>query len=457
MPRLIPRLLRSLAHIRSRPLRPFRRESLSRLLPRPNTRAFTRPEEVDISPGGRTQSILLDKKALRLIYRHARYQRSKSPAPQINLTKSRRWARGHAPSSVTQREMTDEERAFYANPYLRMLGSPLRQCLHTNWLLPRDLLIRMTPMLLPGSPSERPKCAFLPDGLEHPSFRRSVGGRSGYILCSKGAVRSAKEKGSYQRFMPDGVLPTNMHSLILQQIGHTLRVRVIQELELLARSLFRRRRSAKPGERSLLRRLTRAEWKEIQTTGIIPFENAVAVLVVPPPNKDPDAKMRPVPEPTSLPSAEEFAPRSLPKSFPMSVMHPTAKGETLLRTDEFPGTLPASRVPLYNGLSLFPSRTQRAALHLALGEVLRAERTMRFTKATPKQAPSHEDLSGHITPRPKGDQKASHAILVCSDEQTLSKGDTVPLAIALWRIRIWEGDMDEDLCVDWMKDPSPTP
>ncbi|KAI0677408.1 hypothetical protein C8Q78DRAFT_1002640 [Trametes maxima] len=457
MPRLIPRLLRSLAHVRSRSPRASRTGNLALPLSRSKTRVYTRPEEVNISPDGRTQSILLDKKALRLIYRHARYQRSKGPAPHIHVSESRRKARRQAARGDIPREMTDEERIFYANPYLRMLGSPLRQCLHTNWLLPRDLLIRMTPMLLPGPPSERPKCAFLPDGIEHPSFSRSVGGHSSYILCLKGVVRSAREKGTYKRFMPDGVLPMNMHPHVLQQIGHTLRVRVLQELQLLARSLLRRRRSARPDEPPLLRRLTRAEWKEIQATGVVPFKNAVAVLVVPPPNKDPETKTRPVPETSALPTTENLAPGAPPKALPLSVMHSTETDETPRHNGGLPDTVSTSRVPLYNGVSLFPSRAQRAALYAALGEVLRAERTTRFAAATSKSAPGYEHPSGSVAQRPKGDQKASHAILVCSDEQTLLKADTVPLAIALWRIRMWEGDMDQDSFVDWIKEPSRTP
>ncbi|KAH9899732.1 hypothetical protein C8Q73DRAFT_332384 [Cubamyces lactineus] len=139
MPRLIPRLLRALDHARSRVPRSTRRPSPPLLRP-PNPRTFTRPEDVDISPRGRTKSILLDRDALRLIYRHSRYQRSKSVAPQVHVSKARwkaKQMRGRAPLGVLPREMTEEERSFYANPYLRMLGSPLRQCFHTGWLLPR--------------------------------------------------------------------------------------------------------------------------------------------------------------------------------------------------------------------------------------------------------------------------------------------------------------------------------
>ncbi|KAI0832567.1 hypothetical protein BC628DRAFT_1310240 [Trametes gibbosa] len=178
MPRLIPRLLRALDHVRSQP-------------PRSS-------QEVDISPHGRTQSILLDRNALRLIYRHARYERSKGLAPYVYVSKARwraKQMRGRAPLGVLPREMTKEERSFHANPYLRMLGSPLRQCFQTGWLLPRELMIRMTPMRLPGGSSERPVCTFLPSGLEHPAFSRFQGGRSSYLLCYKPVVDFVRRKG----------------------------------------------------------------------------------------------------------------------------------------------------------------------------------------------------------------------------------------------------------------------
>jgi len=48
-----------------------------------------------------------------------------------------------------------------------------------------------------------------------------------------------------------------------------------------------------PKTLTLIRRLTRAEWKSIKSTGVIPYGNAVAVVVAPPLNRDPTTKMRP--------------------------------------------------------------------------------------------------------------------------------------------------------------------
>ncbi|KAI0638323.1 hypothetical protein C8Q77DRAFT_424888 [Trametes polyzona] len=457
MPRLIPRLLRAIDRVRTRPPRIPRTPPPPRTpLPKECTRAFTRPDEVDISPYGRTQSILLDRKTLRLIYRHSRYQRSKGLAPYIYVSESRwkaKQARGRAPQGALPRAMTKEERTFYANPYLRMLGSPLRQCFQTNWMLPRDLMIRMTPMVLPSEAPGRPKCTFLPSGLEHPAFSPFCGGRSGYLLCHKPVVDFVARKGTWQRFAPDGVQPTPMHSLVLEQIGHLLRVRVIQELHLLRRRLLHRSRAAKDDGPPLMRRLTRAEWADVKATGVVPFKNAIAILVVPPLNNDPETKTRPAPSMSPMPSISESTPMRPTNAMPISVMYPTTKEEDAqIAACDLPDTVPSSRVPLYNGVSLFPSRTQRAALHAALLEVLRLERTARHRI---RVAPSGGDPP-RSSSRGKGDQKASHAILVCSDESTLLRGDTVPLAIALWRVRMWEGETAEDCFVDWMAEPIQT-
>ncbi|KAI0722834.1 hypothetical protein C8Q76DRAFT_855190 [Earliella scabrosa] len=446
MPRLISRLLRNLEHARN--LSPARQSPPQRHNDGTSaTRAFTRPDEVDISPNGRSQSILLDRKALRLIYRHARYAREKELAPKVRVSRTN--LNRELPHSRTfmgtRRAMTLEERKFWANPYLRMLGSPLRKCFMTELLLPRELLVGMTPMLLPG---ERNKSAFLPSRVEHPAFRRSRGGRTRYLLCWKSVFEYVRNTGSFRRWKPDTHLEMPMHALIVQQVGHSLRARVLQELQILTRQL---RRKLQPRSPPLVRRLTRAEWNGIKSSGVVPYENAVAVLVVPPVNKDPATKERPGPNMTSMPTPEDLEP-SLPRSqsYPLSVLYPTSESESESEPDLDPlHLLPSARVPVYNGVPLFPSRTQRAALHLALTQVLSAERTAKVSQieGTPED-----------TERAGGDQKASHAFLVCSDENTVLRGDTVPLAIALWRLRMWEAsEGDRDTSVHWITNPPRTP
>ena len=118
MPRLIPRLLRNLQHARTRP--PRQPTAKSNVEDERLIRDFARPEEVDISPAGRTQSILLDRRTLRLIYRHVRYQREKTLAPEVRVSRARWIAKqrsGRAPQGAMPRAMTPEERSFHANPY----------------------------------------------------------------------------------------------------------------------------------------------------------------------------------------------------------------------------------------------------------------------------------------------------------------------------------------------------
>jgi hypothetical protein len=96
--------------------------------------------------------------------------------------------------------------------------------------------------------------------------------------------------------------------------------------------------------------------------------------------------------------------------------------------------LPIAQAPLYHGLALFPARPLRAALHKALCRLLDAERGAR-SRALPTSGSSGYEKS----PRVRGDAKGSHAFLLCSNQQTAKRADVVPLAIALWRLRMWEG------------------
>ncbi|KAI0720261.1 hypothetical protein C8T65DRAFT_568193 [Cerioporus squamosus] len=223
MPRLIPRLLRTLEHARTLPPRPPR-TSAPRRRGKDTTiaRVFTRPEEVDITPTGRRQSILLDRKSVRLIYRHARYQREKAPAPQLTVSPTI-WAakqrRGRAPLGITPREMTKEERHFWANPYLRVLGSPLRKCLVSEFLLPRDLLIGMAPMRLPD---QSHKAAFLPASLSHPRSRAQTGGKLRYFLCWKPVVEHLKKTGVFRSLQ--AIQQALMVLRHVQTLGDQLRV-----------------------------------------------------------------------------------------------------------------------------------------------------------------------------------------------------------------------------------------
>jgi hypothetical protein len=147
------------------------------------------------------------------------------------------------------------------------------------------------------------------------------------------------------------------------------------------------------------------------------------VLVVPPVNRDPTTRERVAPAGAfdEGPLTQDARPPQR-ESLPSSVLHATS-------VDGISG----ARVPLYNGAMLFPHRAQRAALYKALCKVLGAEQLARQKSgANPDTAAS--ERTG----------KSSHAFLLCSGTHTLQRVDSVPLAIALWRLRLWEGDIRAD-------------
>lgn len=299
----------------------------------------------------------------------------------------------------------------------------------------------------------------VPDGLEHPKYKRRKARVAVYVSCWKEAVETIKPPGSYPVF--DLYLPAHLLLVSLPgysakiffskhlctHISYLLRLRVLQELEVLNDALKRNRGRIEfdaDADPTILRRLTRSEFKMFRETGTIPYPDAVAVLVVPPVNRDPRTKLRPRPshEP-EIPSSESGAPpdivhkKPLP---PLSSLHYVSapEGASEQGVDDslempFSTFLPSAHVPLYNGLTMFPCAPHRAAFHKSLMELLDIERHFRGTRLT--GTTRTEDFK-----HAKGDAKGSHAFLLMSNAQTVKRADTAALAIAMWRLRMWEGD-----------------
>ncbi|PSR71806.1 hypothetical protein PHLCEN_2v12307 [Hermanssonia centrifuga] len=456
MPRILPRILKRLdeIHFSSQP----HKLNLTKLTPIKQRKSLWKPTpSFSLSPHGRTQSILLEDVNPVNDRRVFRPHKMMPPRLRVRRPEKRNATATEVRIEDTPRRMTPEERGWWSNPYLRMLHEPMRRCLVTLRLLPKDFLIRLAPFKMADIRGAPPSVGLFPDGLEHPWFQRRRNGCGTYILCRK-VIMAEFGKGAYKRIARS----ITLHKLIEKQIDHLLRLRVLQELHVLGERLRIRERNAE--KRPVLRRLTREEWKEIRATGAIPYKNAVAVLVVPPLNKDPNTKKRPEPSFSSNPIVEEplVSKRPLP---PVSVLHPTSPE---LENGDAESFLPNARLPLYNGLTLFPSRAQRAALHAALNKVISLERrticreagrtwtsekdnavdksnTQKTdksnTRKTDKSNTRKTDKSNtqKTDKRAQNEKKSSHAYLLCSDAKSLQRADSVPLAIALWRIRMWEG------------------
>lgn len=320
-----------------------------------------------------------------------------------------------------------------------MLASPLRQCILTSRFLPNgafpslhrgpllisaDFLIRLATQRLPKShrPSDwkRPSAplTLLPDGLQHTKFTARRSGKAHYIPCTRRALALLADPSVKRR----AANHVPVHPFLADHIAHLLRLRVLQELEILADTLQATKRAPST---PLLRRLTRAELDTIRTTQCIPHPGALAVLIVPPLQKDPATGLRPAPNMSPAPPPPDSAPPPKnPLTLPACRLYPTRPSQW--PDDAGDGIVPEERIPLYNGVVMFPERGQRAALEALLRRLLQLERDARKAE----------------TAQPGG--KTSHAFLLCSDDESVLRGDTTGVAVALWRLRMFD-DTGEDL------------
>lgn len=433
MPRILPRLIAKLAD------QPTQQQQHQQFFVR-RKRQFSRHEPVpprpSFDPSHYSESILLlpDNP----ITSSQQYVRRKTLPPRVFIAKGAKPRQG---SMESPREMTAEERKWWSSPYLRMVSSSTRRCMVTQQDLPTDFLIRLGLLRLPAPRANRSdsRSIIMPDGLEHSKFATRRSGRSTYVLCWK-RIFDNMDPNLFRRVTTN----PHLHSLVVKQISHLLRVRILQELQLLADQMecWPKRNPVPP----ILRRLTREEFKDVKSTGTIPYPNAVALLVVPPLKSDPQSKRKIEGSMSSLPLTEEE--EKVPPgvqcrpSIPLSTLYPSSSGE--ITAADLSQQLSGPQVPFYNGVSLFPARPQRASLHALLLRILTIERRAR-SSAVRAEANSLTSMKSA-----KGDQKGSHAFLLYSDDETIKRGDSAAIAVALWRLRMFEEGTDWDESSHWV-------
>ncbi|KAG6817193.1 hypothetical protein H0H87_011551 [Tephrocybe sp. NHM501043] len=454
MARILPRLL---AQLQRKPLVPV--DHTKFVLPRRRPTSLHRPTPPpppSFSPAHYDRSILLHDPENNIITRSSVYARHKTLPPLPRRLGGRRTST----KDDGPRAMTREERRFWSSPYLRMIASPLRQCLVSHRFLPTDFLIRLAIHRIPpthypnGWKRPEPPQTFLPDGLQHTKFTARRSGKAHYVVCSRRAIALLADPAVKRRT----AFGVPVHPLLADQIAHLLRLRVLQELELLADHLERppsthRPRAEKDNKEPqratrLVRRLTNTEWQHIRDTETIPHPGALAVLVVPPLQKDratglrPEPNMLAAPPPPASDHAALTARRSA--STPPCVLYPV-RAATEAEWDENAGqgVVPRERVPLYHGSVMFPDRGQRAAMHASLLRLLRAEWNAGYVHERGAEK-AEGNGNGNGNRNGVGKDKPSHAFLVSSNAETVLRGDTAPLAIALWRLRMFE-DPGEDI------------
>ncbi len=283
----------------------------------------------------------------------------------------------------------------------------------------------------PSKNKELTVATLVPDGVLHPKYvSRKAGGGAAYVLCSRKAVESL-QPGSNKRIAGKVFLPPNFS----EYIAHLLRLRVLQELELLTERLEWAVRSGKNLNNSavILRRLSRDEWGLFRSSGTIPFPSAVAVLILPQPNRDPVTKERPKPSMSALPPNDEERPEDLP---PLSVLMPKSTDSLAIEID----VLPQLDIPLYNTITAFPSRSQRAALYHFFTRILAAERFLKRLHCKDRKKLDLQEVGHGTNEKDMTFGKGSHAFLLCSDAENVRRGDCAAVARALWRLRMYESE-----------------
>ncbi|CAE6487342.1 unnamed protein product [Rhizoctonia solani] len=240
----------------------------------------------------------------------------------------------------------------------------------------------------------------MPSNLHHPRYVPHPRGQGGYIPCSKKAVPLLAGKGRHRGLFPGA----EVHNLLEEQITSGLQARCVEEAELLATSL-RTTARYRPGEpvAFTVRRLTEAEYETTQRLSRIYDPKVVAVIVAPKVEEGQESKME-------TPHKSQLLFRG---------------AGAALGSESAP---PVPRIPIYWISSLFFDSSHKAALRKALDSALDSERTAVRTARTSQ--PTAGDL--YNVPH---EPKSRDAYALCASRRV----DAVPLAIALWRLRLWEG------------------
>ena len=246
---------------------------------------------------------------------------------------------------------------------------------------------------------------------------------------------------------------TIAHALLPQQIVSLLRRRISQELEVLRNSLRTVPQGVLGPGAHVVRRLTRQEWADLSASGRLSVPGAAAIVVVPPVHKNMLKPTRPrtSDDPDGARALSTFC-------------------EDASR--EYATTSSRRKIPIYHGAVVWPDPAERDAVRLLLKEIVGLERQARY-KATLLSKPSRKaslasSSADGVIPglvaetdagpkskkgaRAKGLDKASDAYLLRSTRDTVVRADTVPLCIALWRLRIWFGQgWDRGMWGGWEK------
>jgi hypothetical protein len=282
----------------------------------------------------------------------------------------------------------------------------------------------MATVALPNEKNRRREVVLMPDGLLHPRYRGKQSGVGLYLSCRREVFKyiGLRCKSSLyilalisdlRRIVRGDSAFGQIHASLPQYISQQLRERVIQEVELLGERL----RCNPEGSlsHSVVRRIPQSAWKKMLATGMVEALEAAAIL--------------------------DFSPKAKQSS------SGTVALRRFFKMSSARQHLPEACVPCYNPFFLFPEDANRERLRKALSAVLAIERCARWRQTALSPAKLRATTTAEQRAKNKSirferrtlDQPSS-AFLISSTATTITRADSVPLLIALWRVCLWEGE-----------------
>ncbi|KAL1407753.1 hypothetical protein Q8F55_007187 [Vanrija albida] len=327
--------------------------------------------------------------------------------------------------------------AWKADPFARMSLSPKRQCAATTETLPIDFMVNLRPVITrssgEGTPSEAHELTLVPDRIEHPKFAAKRPGQSVWLTLHPDVVNSL--------YAPHGSLWRKVRYLsrdllvsrrLPEQIKHQLVNRVHQELQLVREAIVAVSRKPPAGQdpsSGAVVSALNADEVALVRAGKAPRSTKVlAVLDFTRVNDHTPASASVVAEYADAPAEKGQAELVRGVAVPLLT---NGKGE--------------ANVPLYPVKLLFGERA--ATLAAEVRAVLAAEAVYAATSRGDKpKAKKHESAEAvAATDEVEAHRKDEEALLVAIQAPWVPgwrrpNDITVPLAIVLWRLALWEGN-----------------
>ncbi|WOO78398.1 uncharacterized protein LOC62_02G001946 [Vanrija pseudolonga] len=330
--------------------------------------------------------------------------------------------------------------AWRSDPFAVMTLSPKRLCAVTQETLPTDFMVNLRPVITAssgeGTPSESHELTLIPDRIEHPKYKAKRPGSGVWLTLHPDVVNAVySPNGSLWRAVRSLDRDMRVSRRLPEQIKHQLQNRVHQELELLRKSIVAVSRvppaSGKPSSGRLVRALKPDEVDAVRA-GKAPSGRGgrpLAILDFTRVNDHTPASAAVVAEYASAPAEKGQAELVRGVSMPLLT---NAKGE--------------ANVPLYPVKLLFGERA--ATLAAEVRAVLAAEEVYYATSRGRDPAKARKNESAEAvaaTEQVRHHRKEEEALLVAIQAPRIpgwKRPDdiTVDLAIALWRLALWEGN-----------------